>query len=388
MSIFPSLNTDINQSIVLFCDVGSLIRLSGTHKEAYKVLSNDHFFKELFENRYPHLHSCDKLFGELRAYNPSICFKIMCVMPESPYKSNWPKSFSDEAISQIELSLKSKKEELEKSIIKFQGSDSPIVMAESKVNLWKEEYQVLLAEYHHACQQRQKELLEMTEPVKDALSNSNPDLNEIVQNFLANGKDWNQFLQVLDEDLTDMGGPDLQNIAEFFIQLRNNYDTVNIKQEELLQLEDAQVELIDQQEDTERELQEINERLKPEHREALFSKYESTLSGRWKDARNLHRTFLEIPQLQSCSVYIQYLTDHFDEINLANYNKLSQMIEALPNETKKTLKKIGTAESEQRFHKLFQEQISQGNEIQHSYDTGMILEKEFSQSLIQMADRF
>ena len=132
MTIFPKFISDIEPLIASFCDFKSQINLSGVSKAAYKMLSNDGFFKALFKFQHPQLDSYDKQFTELCSYHPSNCYKIMCqvlnpthweiplfLSPPSEYLApvhlgiKWTSSFLNDALLLMISKLKTRKQELE-----------------------------------------------------------------------------------------------------------------------------------------------------------------------------------------------------------------------------------------------------------------------------------
>ncbi len=75
-SIFPFQGVDLY--IIGSCDVTSLIHLSGVNHEGRRILSNEDFFKKLYQNQYPKLATHHNLFTVLRTAYPSNCWKAMC----------------------------------------------------------------------------------------------------------------------------------------------------------------------------------------------------------------------------------------------------------------------------------------------------------------------
>ena len=132
MSVFPAFGivTDLDFKIFSYLNPQSVVSFSATHSHSHKVLSNDIFFKKLFQVRYPAASNCGKTLKNLVHFHPLNCWKVACCFFTRGFSQKPPSAFI-QAIPQILQSLQAQITEYELDLVKICGrgeddNDSPI----------------------------------------------------------------------------------------------------------------------------------------------------------------------------------------------------------------------------------------------------------------------
>jgi hypothetical protein len=121
--IFPNASRDTENRIISFSDHDSLVVLSGANRNAYRVLSNNEFFKQRFEEQHPHLTKFNNIvFKALRNYHPNNCWKVVSSAFSEKGCPRAKPSFIEEAILPIWGTLTLKKMQYEMRIKEICGS--------------------------------------------------------------------------------------------------------------------------------------------------------------------------------------------------------------------------------------------------------------------------
>lgn len=120
VSVFPGLVSDVDNFIFSFLDNQSQVVFSGVSQIAYKKLSNNVHFHNLFKIQHPQLTGHCFSFVLLAKYHPSNCWKVACCcFSKGVFRVN--KSFLELAIPSISLPLKEKKMRLETELNQLCG---------------------------------------------------------------------------------------------------------------------------------------------------------------------------------------------------------------------------------------------------------------------------
>src|SRR2546426_977063 len=118
--ISPLLYYDLDRKIISYLDNDNLVVLSGINRRTYGVLSNDSFFKELFEKQHPFLVGLNNVFKNLRLCHPHNCWKVACCILRKEIFSV-SSSFLKESIPLISQCLKLQKAHLEVALKEICG---------------------------------------------------------------------------------------------------------------------------------------------------------------------------------------------------------------------------------------------------------------------------
>lgn len=307
MSILPNLPDEINSIIVCFADNQSLVNLSGVNKTAYQTLTNDVFFKKLFEMQHPQIAKLKNTFQILCATHPGNCWKIVCCALSDGAWFHASNAFYKEGIPVISVYLNSEKIRLETEIKSICGSyyadpHSSIDQAWKALDTCKQEYNIFCSKI--------KELLN---PVASAYSEGERHqihtvLATIVQSYMEKKLSDEQ----LKEDLMFLSGNDyvylnrnhIQNILSWCSLVRNSGAEMTAKRSEMDKLELIYHNLETKKNALQISLGKINTQLdlsnNPNFLECLISEHEANIRGELGNAATTKKNLMILPILKEC----------------------------------------------------------------------------------------
>ena len=363
MTIFPNSISDADRIIISFCDVGSLVNLSGVNLNAYQALSNNSFFKDLFNFQHPSLEQYkDKLFTKLRSCHPTNCFKIICQALSSLrsgvpllqtrvfdkqgdifglHKTNqirWNSVLVNEALPNIFTNLHSRKSKSEERLKVLCGSyfadpGSALDIAWKKQKTCQEELEILKAEFKPIDEEYQQRFAQLIEPLKTI--HSDWDLRSITHFLSDNGE---IFLAQSDEEFRNSpeakDGMDInhlplyRDLARFFLELKEADKPLRSKTKEWEDLSFAYENLENERVILTDTINNIDNELKKDSSELLVN-HQIALSDEITSAFGLEKALAEHPRLNKCKVLIQKLLDHPEEKTPEALDSIRQMINAL-----------------------------------------------------------
>ena len=318
-SIFMNSNTNVEDRIIFFCNVDSLLQLSGVNQPAYKKLSNDGFFKKYYEDHFPRLQSFH-LFTLLHSVHPSYDWKVICRMMGLRSINQLP-PYDKDKLTIIQAHLNAKKE-----LVKSTIDEIDSCMSKISKNYYEcvKDVSSLSDEIKHSMKEQKsisnkiesKRTKNQWKAIETAIC-KNPD------EFLSEGK-WTK---IVDVNIQKSQLLLLSKLVELHFRINDVSLQYKVKLNESASLRKDYNDFYSKRYLHQEKINHIEGKMT-----ALNSKpakcHRFLLVEEFYEALEIDNAVKSLPHLIACMVLIQQITDHPEEQTSENFNSIRHLIGA------------------------------------------------------------